>query len=70
MTAIEIELHAIEIELHAECEPLQVSIEPPLIHMQGGILVQTAVKKPFRVKTSIHYYRLFSFVKLKQSVLN
>ena len=40
---------ALEIEVKGECEPISVILQPYAIHVPGSILVETSVKKPFRV---------------------
>ena len=40
---------ALEIEVKGECEPISVILQPYTIHVPGSILVETSVKKPFRV---------------------
>ena len=40
---------ALEIEVKGECEPLSVILQPYAIHAPGSILVETSMKKPFRV---------------------
>ena len=43
------ELTAVEIEVKGVCEPYRVSLEPCVISIPGQILLETTLKKSFKV---------------------
>ena len=50
---------ALEIETKGECEPLCVLLQPYAIHIPGQVLVETCVKRQFRV--SKHQFSLLEY---------